>query len=175
MILTAGPSIGSREKVFALDAASNGWNNQWSKYLNEFEKKFAEYVGVKYAIATSSCTGALHISLNALGIGPGDEVIVPEVTWVASANAIRYVGATPVFADIDKKTWNISPESIENLITENTKAIIPVHLYGNPCDMDKIMKIAIITDTHWSARKASKNFHEYFQLFRVFFAFLLFF
>ena len=89
-------------KVFALDAATNGWNNQWSKYLNEFEKKFAEYVGVKYAIATSSCTGALHISLNALGIGPGDEVIVPEVTWVASANAIRYVGATPVFADIDK-------------------------------------------------------------------------
>ena len=142
MILTAGPSIGSREKVFALDAATNGWNNQWSKYLNEFEKKFAEYVGVKYAIATSSCTGALHISLNALGIGPGDEVIVPEVTWVASANAIRYVGATPVFADIDKKTWNISPESIENLITKNTKAIIPVHLYGNPCDMDKIMKIA---------------------------------
>ena len=142
MILTAGPSIGSREKVFALDAASNGWNNQWSKYLNEFEKKFAEYVGVKYAIATSSCTGALHISLNALGIGPGDEVIVPEVTWVASANAIRYVGATPVFADIDKNTWNISPESIEKLITKNTKAIIPVHLYGNPCDMEKIMKIA---------------------------------
>jgi len=142
MILTAGPSIGSREKVFALDAASNGWNNQWSKYLNEFEKKFAEYVGVKYAIATSSCTGALHISLNALGIGPGDEVIVPEVTWVASANAVRFVGATPVFADIDKKTWNISPESIESLITKNTKAIIPVHLYGNPCDMDKIMKIA---------------------------------
>lgn len=142
MILTAGPSIGSREKVFALDAASNGWNNQWSKYLNEFEKKFAEYVGVKYAIATSSCTGALHISLNALGIGPGDEVIVPEVTWVASANAIRYVGATPVFADIDKNTWNISPASIEKLITKNTKAIIPVHLYGNPCDMEKIMKIA---------------------------------
>lgn len=142
MILTAGPSIGSREKVFALDAATNGWNNQWSKYLNDFEKKFAEYVGVKYAIATSSCTGALHISLNALGIGPGDEVIVPEVTWVASANAIRFVGATPVFAEIDKKTWNISADSIEKLITKNTKAIIPVHLYGNPCDMDKIMKIA---------------------------------
>jgi perosamine synthetase len=142
MILTAGPSIGTREKVFALDAATNGWNNEWSKYLNQFEKKFAEYVGVKYAIATSSCTGALHISLNALGIGPGDEVIVPEVTWVASANAIRYVGATPIFADIDKKTWNISTESIKNLITEKTKAIIPVHLYGNPCDMDEIMKIA---------------------------------
>uniref|UniRef100_UPI0040484C8A DegT/DnrJ/EryC1/StrS family aminotransferase n=1 Tax=Algoriphagus sp. TaxID=1872435 RepID=UPI0040484C8A len=142
MILTAGPSIGSREKVFALDAATNGWNSQWSKYLNEFEKKFAEYVGVKYAIATSSCTGALHISLNALGIGPGDEVIVPEVTWVASANAIRYVGATPIFADIDEKTWNISPESIRKLISKKTKAIIPVHLYGNPCDMDEIMEIA---------------------------------
>ena len=142
MILTAGPSIGSREKVFALDAATNGWNNEWSKYLSLFEKKFAEYVGVKYAIATSSCTGALHISLNALGIGPGDEVIVPEVTWVASANAVRFVGATPVFADIDKKTWNISPDSIKKLINTNTKAIIPVHLYGNPCDMEEIMKIA---------------------------------
>jgi perosamine synthetase len=142
MILTAGPSIGSREKVFALDAATNGWNSQWSKYLNEFEKKFAEYVGVKYAIATSSCTGALHISLNALGIGQGDEVIVPEVTWVASANAIRYVGATPIFADIDEKTWNISPESIRKLISKKTKAIIPVHLYGNPCEMDEIMEIA---------------------------------
>jgi len=142
MILTAGPSIGSREKVFALDAATNGWNNEWSKYLTLFEKKFAEYVGVKYAIATSSCTGALHISLNALGIGPGDEVIVPEVTWVATANAVRFVGATPVFADIDKKTWNISSDSIKKLINNNTKAIIPVHLYGNPCDMDEIMKIA---------------------------------
>lgn len=142
MILTAGPSIGSREKVFALDAATNGWNNEWSKYLSLFEKKFAEYVGVKYAIATSSCTGALHISLNALGIGPGDEVIVPEVTWVATANAVRFVGATPVFADIDKKTWNISLDSIKKLINNNTKAIIPVHLYGNPCDMDEIMKIA---------------------------------
>lgn len=142
MILTAGPSIGSREKVFALDAATNGWNNEWSKYLSLFEKKFAEYVGVKYAIATSSCTGALHISLNALGIGPGDEVIVPEVTWVATANAVRFVGATPVFADIDKKTWNISSDSIKKLINNNTKAIIPVHLYGNPCEMDEIMKIA---------------------------------
>ncbi|MBW0161204.1 MAG: aminotransferase class I/II-fold pyridoxal phosphate-dependent enzyme [Sediminibacterium sp. Gen4] len=142
MILTAGPSIGSREKVYALDAATKGWNNEWSKYLTLFEKKFAEYVGVKYAIATSSCTGALHISLNALGIGPGDEVIVPEVTWVASANAIRYVGATPVFADVDKNTWNVSAESIRSLINERTKAIIPVHLYGNPCDMDPIMQIA---------------------------------
>lgn len=142
MILTAGPSIGSREKVYALDAASHGWNNEWNKYLTKFENDFADYIGVKYALSTSSCTGALHISLMALGIGPGDEVIVPEITWVATANAVRFVGATPIFADIDRNTWTICPNSIEKLITSNTKAIIPVHLYGNPCEMDLITKIA---------------------------------
>ena len=142
MILTAGPSIGTREKVFAWDAAVYGWNHQWSKYLTDFEREFADYVGVKYAIATSSCTGALHIALDALGIKEGDEVIVPEVTWVATANAVRYVGATPIFADIDISTWNICPQSIKQLITDKTKAIIPVHLYGNPCNMDDILNIA---------------------------------
>lgn len=142
MILTAGPSIGSREKVFALDAAANGWNNEWSKYLKEFEKEFANYIGVKYALATSSCTGALHIALMALGISEGDEVIVPDITWVATANAVMLAGGTPIFADIDLKTWKIEPSSIEKLINNNTKAIIPVHLYGNPCNMDEIIEIA---------------------------------
>ena len=142
MILTAGPSIGTQEKVFAYDAAANGWNNQWSKYLNQFEKEFAEYVGVKYAIATSSCTGAMHIALMALGIKEGDEVIVPDITWVATANAVRFVGATPVFADINEGTWDISVDSIKSLINERTKAIMPVQLYGNPCEMDKIIEIA---------------------------------
>ena len=142
LILTAGPSIGSREKAFALDAASYGWNNQWSKYLKEFEKEFANYVGVKHAMATSSCTGALHIAMMALGISPGDEVIVPDITWVATANAVMLAGGTPVFADIDFKTWKIDPKSIESLINNNTKAIIPVHLYGNPCNMDEIIDIA---------------------------------
>ena len=142
MILTAGPSIGSREKVFALDAASNGWNNQWSKYLKKFESKFAEYVGVKYAIATSSCTGAMHIALMSLNLKKGDEVIVPDITWVSTANAVVLAGGIPVFADINLKTWKIDPNSIKKLITKNTRAIMPVHLYGNPCDMDIIMEIA---------------------------------
>jgi len=142
MILTAGPSIGSREKVFALDAASNGWNNQWSKYLTEFESKFAEYVGVKYAIATSSCTGAMHIALMSLDLKKGDEVIVPDITWVSTANAVLLAGGIPVFADINLKTWKIDPNSIKKLINKNTRAIMPVHLYGNPCDMDIVMEIA---------------------------------
>lgn len=141
-ILTAGPSIGFREQVYTGDATRNGWNNQWSKYLKAFEENFAHYVGARYAIATSSCTGALHIALAALGIGPGDEVIVPDITWVATANAVLYVGATPVFADVDMDTWCLDPVSAASLITPRTKAIMPVHLYGHPCDMDAIMALA---------------------------------
>ena len=142
LILTAGPSIGLREQVYAGDAVRKGWNSQWNKYLKAFEEEFAQYVGVKYAIATSSCTGALHIALTALEIGPGDEVIVPDITWVATANAVLYVGATPIFADVDAETWCIDPMSAESLITPRTKAIMPVHLYGHPCDMDAIMQLA---------------------------------
>jgi perosamine synthetase len=142
VILTAGPSISQRESGYAYDAAKYGWNNQWSKYLTAFETAFAKYVGVKHAIATSSCTGALHLSLAALGIGPGDEVIVPDITWVATANAVLYVGATPIFADVDRNTWLVDPASIESKITPRTKAIMVVHLYGHPCDMDRIGAIA---------------------------------
>ena len=142
LILTAGPSISAREAVYAFDAAKNGWNSDWSKYLTAFEKKFAEYVGVKYAMATSSCTGAQQIALMALNIGPGDEVIVPDQTWVATANAVRYVGAIPVFADIELDTWNIDIQSIEKLITSKTKAIVAVHMYGHPARMTGIVALA---------------------------------
>lgn len=142
LILTAGPSISAREISYALDAARFGWNRQWSSYLHRFETAFAEYIGVKHAIATSSCTGALHLSLLALGIGPGDEVIVPDITWVATANAVVYVGATPIFADIQSDSWCLDPSSFESLITPQTKAVIPVHLYGHPAQMDAIMEIA---------------------------------
>jgi len=142
LILTAGPSISAKESSYAFDAATNGWNTNWSKYLTAFEKRFAEYVGVKYALATSSCTGALQIALMSLGIGEGDEVIVPDQTWVATANAVRYVGATPIFADIELDTWNIDINSIEKLVTKNTKAIIPVHMYGHPARMTGIMAFA---------------------------------
>jgi perosamine synthetase len=109
--------------------------------LNKFEHDFANYIGSDYAIATSSCTGALHLALLALDIGPGDEVIVPEVTWVATASAVAYVGATPVFCDVDLETWCISPSDLESLITEKTKAVIPVHLYGFPAEMHLIKSI----------------------------------
>lgn len=138
-ILTAGPSIGPRERAYCADAVAVGWNDKHSEYLNRLEGEFAAYIGTKFAIATSSCTGALHLSLLALGIGPGDEVIVPEITWVATASAIAYVGASPVFCDVDPDTWCISPTQLRALITPRTKAVIPVHLYGFPADMSAIM------------------------------------
>jgi perosamine synthetase len=142
LILTAGPSVGGKEAWYTLDAARTGWNNKWGDYIHGFEQAFAEYVGVRYALSTSSCTGALHLALLALGIGPGDEVIVPDITWVATANAIVYVGATPIFADIEAGSWCLDPDSFESLITPRTKAVMPVHLYGHPARMDRIMEIA---------------------------------
>lgn len=142
LILTAGPSISSREAAYAFDAAKYGWNKEWSKYLTRFEHDFAAFVGAKHGMACSSGTGALTIALTALDIGPGDEVIVPDLTWVATANAVRYVGATPIFADIELDSWNIDVKSAEALITPRTKAIMPVHMYGHPARMDGVMALA---------------------------------
>jgi perosamine synthetase len=142
LILTAGPSVSAKEGFYSYDAALKGWNSEWSKYLTKFERNFADYVGVKYAMATSSCTGALQIGLMALDIGPGDEVIVPDQTWVATANAVRYVGAIPIFADVEIDTWNLDVKSVEGLITNKTKAIMPVHMYGHPARMDGLVALA---------------------------------
>jgi perosamine synthetase len=142
LILTAGPSISGREAWYVLDAVRSGWNHKWSRYIQAFESGFAGYIGAGHALSTSSCTGALHIALLALDIGPGDEVIVPDLTWVATANVVAYVGATPVFADIEPDTWCLDPASFEALITPRTKAVIVVHLYGHPARMDRIMEIA---------------------------------
>jgi perosamine synthetase len=142
VILTAGPSISIREINYVNDAVSTGWNSRHSDYLTRFESAFAEYVGVQHAMATSSCSGALHLSLLALGIGPGDEVIVPDVTWVATASAVMYTGAKPVFADINTNDWTINLDSIRSLINNKTKAIMPVHLYGYGAAMNQIMQIA---------------------------------
>jgi perosamine synthetase len=141
-IPSAGPWITDKEVDYVTDACRNGWYENWSGYLDRFENAFASYIGVKHAIATSSCTGALHIAMKALDIGKGDEVIVPESTWVATAACVSYVGATPIFADIEPDTWCISPKDIKRKITKNTKAIIPVHMYGHPADMHAINKIA---------------------------------
>jgi perosamine synthetase len=141
-ILTAGPSISNLESFYVDDAVRNGWNSNHSDYLNRFELEFAKRIGSRFAMATSSCTGAIHLALLALGIGDGDEVIVPEITWVATASAVSYVGATPIFADVDPNSWTISIDSIRSLITEKTKAIIPVHLYGYPSNMEEIMSLA---------------------------------
>ncbi len=142
LILTAGPSISASESWYCLDAVRTGWNHNWNGYLARFEKAFCEYIGTEFAMATSSCTGALHIALLALGIGPGDEVIVPDLTWVATANAVRYTGATPIFADVQPISWCLDPASMESKITEKTRAVIPVHLYGHPAEMERIVAIA---------------------------------
>lgn len=142
MILTAGPSITDLEIGYVCDAVKNGWNENWNGYIEKFEKSFSEYIGVEHAMTTSSCTGALHLALMACGIGPGDEVIVPEITWVATASVVTYTGATPVFCDIEEKSWCIDIDSAENLISAKTKAIMPVHLYGHPANMPAIMQLA---------------------------------
>lgn len=142
MILTAGPSISQKEIDYVLDAVKNGWYENWNGYIKKFEKKFAEYVGTKYAITTSSCTGAMHLALAALHLKEGDEVIVPEITWIATAAVVTYLGAKPVFVDVEKDTWTIDPNSIRKVINKMTKGIIPVHLYGHPANMDEIIKIA---------------------------------
>lgn len=135
------PSITEREVRYATDAAANGWGDQCYAYINRFEELFKQHLGVDYAIATSSCTGALHMGLAALGIGPGDEVIMADSNWIATAAPIVHLGAKPVFVDILPDSWCIDPELAEAAITPCTKAIIAVHLYGNLCDMDRLMAI----------------------------------
>ncbi len=142
LILTAGPSITKLEKKFVYDAVSNGWNNNFNGYLIKLENSFKKFFKIKYALPTSSCTGAMHLILLGLGIKKGDEVIVPDITWVATASVVKYVGAKLVFVDVDKETWTMCPESLKKKISKKTKVIIPVHLYGHPCKMDEIMKIA---------------------------------
>lgn len=142
LILTAGPSITQKEIEYGTDAIKNGWNNHHSDYIKKFEEAFRSYTNANHAMATSSCTGAMHLALLAYGIKEGDEVIVPEITWIATASVVKYVGATPVFCDVDKDTWTMCPKSLEKSITPKTKAIMPVHIYGHPCDMDPIWDLA---------------------------------
>jgi perosamine synthetase len=135
------PFIGAREKELVLDALDSGWVSSIGKYIDEFEAGFARYCGTEYALAVSNGTTGLHLALAALDLKPGDEVIIPDLTFVATANAVAYTGATPVLADIDADTLCLDPSSVKSLISARTKAIIPVHLYGHPADMDALMEI----------------------------------
>jgi perosamine synthetase len=141
MIPIAQPLMGEEEKEAVIAVLESGMLAQGPK-VEEFEKAFAAMCGVRHAVATSSGTTALHLALLAHGIGPGDEVITSPFTFISSANSILFVGAKPVFVDIDESSFNMDPSLIEARITPRTKALVPVHLFGNPCDMEAIMAIA---------------------------------
>jgi len=151
-ITVSGPWITQKEIDYVTDAVSRAWYSNAYIYHQRFESVFADYLGLRHAVTLDSCTSGIHLSLLALGIGPGDEVVVPDITWIASAAPISYVGATTVFADIDPVTWCLSESSLKNSISPRTKAVIPVDLYGNMPDMEAIRKaakrhaIAIIED-----------------------------
>jgi perosamine synthetase len=135
------PSITALEVSYAADAAEHGWGPKCYEYITRFEAQFAEHLGVAHAVATSSCTGAIHLGMAALGIGPGDEVILGDINWIASAAPITYLGARPVLVDVLADSWCVDPDAVEAAITPRTKAILAVHLYGNLCDMDRLCEI----------------------------------
>jgi len=138
------PDLTGNEEKYVVDAIRSTWISSTGPYVERFEQEFSHMCNAEYAIPVSNGTVALHLALLALGIGSGDEVIVPSLTYIATANAVRYVGAEPVFVDVDKNTWCIDPLKLENAITPQTKAIIVVHLYGHPADMDSINHVARI-------------------------------
>lgn len=136
------PYLGGNEKKYVMDCMETGWISSSGKYVKAFEESFSAYCDCNYGVAVCNGTVSLHLALTALGIGKGDEVIIPNFTMIASAYAVCYTGAKPVFVDADADTWNIDTNKIEEKITKNTKAIMPVHIFGNPCNMSKIEEIA---------------------------------
>lgn len=141
-IVYTQPSITELEHEYVLDAVKNGWGAQCYDYINRFEQQFAQYLGVKHALATSSCTGAMQLGLAAAGIGAGDEVILADTNWIATVAPVVHLGATPVFVDILPDSWCIDPQQLEQAITPRTKAIIATHLYGNLCAMTLLRLVA---------------------------------
>jgi perosamine synthetase len=141
-IPVAEPLLAGNELKYVTDCVATGWVSSLGKYVRDFEQQFAAYCGTQYGIATFNGTVALHLLAVTLGLGPGDEVIMPSLTYVASANGVRYTGATPVFVDSETETWNIDPATVEAAITPRTKAIMAVHLYGHPADMAPLQDIA---------------------------------
>lgn len=143
MILVAGPWITEKEIAYVTDAVTHGWYEHANDYIYRFENAFKIYLNREYAISLPSCTSALHLSLLALGIKEGDEVIVPDATWIASAASITYVGAKPIFVDIDPNTWCLSAKTVKSFITNKTKAIIAVNLYGHMPEYDDLLSLGI--------------------------------
>jgi perosamine synthetase len=138
----AEPDIGNEELANVIEAVRSGWISSKGDFILDFENKFSKYFDADFGISTSNGTTALHLALEALDIKTGDEVIVPTLAFIACANVVKYTGAKPVFVDSHPDYWCMDPAKIEEKITKKTKAIIPVHLYGHPCDMDPILKIA---------------------------------
>jgi perosamine synthetase len=141
-IPVAAPSLIGNEKKYVQDCLDTSWISSCGKYVDLFEEQFAHFCNTRHALACCNGTAALHLALMALDVGPGDEVIIPTLTFVATANAVTYCGATPVFVDSEPVTWNMDTSLIESLITDRTKGIIVVHLYGHPVDMDPIIEVA---------------------------------
>ncbi|MCX6306285.1 MAG: DegT/DnrJ/EryC1/StrS family aminotransferase [Bacteroidetes bacterium] len=136
------PTLNGNEMKYVQDCIQSSWISSKGKYIQSFEEKFAEYIGITHAASVSNGTVALHAALLALNVEPGDEVIVPTFTYIASVNAIKYCNATPVFVDSLESTWQMDPDKVRKSITSRTKVILVVHLYGHPCNMEEIMKIA---------------------------------
>ena len=142
LLPVADTDLSGKEREYLLEAFDSGWLSGSGPFVERFERGFADSCGVRYGLACANGTVAIHLALLALGVGPGDEVIVPSLTYIATANAVTYCGATPVFSDCDLNTWNASADTMRPLITERTKGIIVVPLYGNPVDMDPVTALA---------------------------------
>ena len=138
----AEPALGSKEREYMNEAFDSGWISSKGQFISRFEEGFAKFSGTRYGVSCSNGTAALHLAVKVLGIGEGDEVIVPDLTFASPANAVLYENGKPVLVDVDRRYWCIDPEMVRESITENTKAIIVVHLYGHPVDMDPIMSLA---------------------------------
>jgi perosamine synthetase len=141
-IPVSAPVLGDEELANVVEAVRSGWISSRGAFIGEFERLFATFCGVRHGIAVANGTVALHIALLAAGVRPGDEVLVPSLTFIATANVVRYCGATPVFVDSDRATWQLDPDLLEAKVTARTRAVIPVHLYGHPCDMGPILELA---------------------------------
>ena len=142
------PKIFENTSIYVQDCIESTWISSKGKYLDKFENSFSEFTNIDYSTSVSNGTTALHLALCALGVGPGDEVIVPSFTYIASVNSINYVGAKPVFVDSERKTWNMDTSLIKKLITPKTKAIMAVHLYGNPCNMRQLKEICRVNNLY---------------------------